>query len=391
MANTYDFDAVIDRRGTDSLKWRWYADHDVIPMTVADMDFASPPAVIEALQARVARGVFGYTFRPDELAEVIVAMLKNEHAWEVDPEWLVWLPSLHPGLNLACRAVGEEGEDVMTVVPVYPAFLVAPELSQRHLVTVPLAGDNGRWVFDFERLEDTITPRTRLFILCNPHNPVGRVYTREELHMLADICLRHNIIICSDEIHSSLVLDEDKRHIPIATLSPEIAGNTITLMAPSKTFNIPGLGYFFAIIPNNELRTRFTDIMKDFVPGGPGGPLAYVATIAAYRDSHDWHQALLAYLRRNRDAVERAVAEMPGLSMAHVEATYLAWVDARALGVEKPSEFFGEGGVRFNYGERFGGPGFVRFNFGCPRSRLQEALKRMKTQVTTGTKNRKSK
>jgi len=377
MANTahFDFDTVVDRRGTASLKWEKYGGRDVIPLWVADMDFRSPPAVIRALQQRVADGVFGYTVAPEELNAVVVAMLASRYDWKVNPEWLVWLPGLVCGLNVACRAVGEVGDDVMTAVPVYPPFLTAPANSRRNLIKVALKEKNNCWQFDFDRLARSITPATRLFILCNPHNPVGRVYTRDELAALAALCRKHDIVICSDEIHCDLILDGDKRHVPTATLDPETAARTITLMAPSKTFNVPGLGCAFAVISEEKLRARFKKAMAGIVPGV--NALGYTAARAAFADGADWQAALLEYLRGNRDAVAQTIARMPLLSMAPVEATYLAWIDTRAAGLKKPAAFFEAAGVGLQDGIEFDGPGFVRLNFGCPRSLLKEALDRM--------------
>jgi cystathionine beta-lyase len=377
MANKaqFDFDAVVERRGTASLKWEKYRGRDVIPLWVADMDFRSPPAVIRALQQRVADGVFGYTVAPEELNAVVVTMLESRYDWKVNPEWLVWLPGLVSGLNVACRAVGEVGDDVMTTVPAYPPFLTAPVNSRRNLIKVALKEQNNRWQFDFDRLARSITPATRLFILCNPHNPIGRVYTRDELAALAALCRKHDIVICSDEIHCDLILDGEKRHVPTATLDPETAARTITLMAPSKTFNVPGLGCAFAVISEEKLRARFKKAMAGIVPGV--NALGYAAARAAFADCADWQAALLEYLRGNRDAVAQTVARLPPLSMAPVEATYLAWIDTRAAGLQKPAAFFEAAGVGLQDGIEFDGPGFVRLNFGCPRSLLKEALDRM--------------
>jgi cystathionine beta-lyase len=377
MANKaqFDFDAVVERRGTASLKWEKYRGRDVIPLWVADMDFRSPPAVIRALQQRVADGVFGYTVVPEELNAVVVTMLESRYDWKVNPEWLVWLPGLVSGLNVACRAVGEVGDDVMTTVPAYPPFLTAPVNSRRNLIKVALKEQNNRWQFDFDRLAQSITPATRLFILCNPHNPIGRVYTRDELAALAALCRKHDIVICSDEIHCDLILDGEKRHVPTATLDPETAARTITLMAPSKTFNVPGLGCAFAVISEEKLRARFKKAMAGIVPGV--NALGYAAARAAFADCADWQAALLEYLRGNRDAVAQTVARLPPLSMAPVEATYLAWIDTRAAGLQKPAAFFEAAGVGLQDGIEFDGPGFVRLNFGCPRSVLKEALDRM--------------
>jgi cysteine-S-conjugate beta-lyase len=264
-------------------------------------------------------------------------------------------------------------EEVMTAVPVYPPFLTAPGLSRRKLTTLPLIREAGRWTLDFDRLASLITPATRLFLLCNPHNPVGTVFTRQELATLAGISEKYNLIICSDEIHCGLVLDPDKVHVPIATLDPAIAHRTVTLMSPSKTFNLPGCA--FAIIPAEPLRRKFRRAMAGMVPGP--NLFSCTAALAAYRDGGPWRRALLAYLRGNRDRVSRAIHRMPGLSMDHVEATYLAWIDTRGAGKAEPGKFFEKAGVGLGDGADFGGPGFVRLGFGCPQGTLAEALTRM--------------
>ena len=374
-SDPYSFDNVFERRGTCSAKWDKDKQQDIIPLWLADMDFRSPPAVIAALHQRVAHGVFGYSTAPDELITLVLSMLRTAYGWEVQPAWLVWLPGLVTGLNVICRAAAARGEAVLTAVPVYPPFLTAPRLSHRQLTTLPLMREAGRWTFDFDRLESLITPRTRLFLLCNPHNPVGRVFTREELARLAMLCDKYNLIICSDEIHCGLVLDPDKVHVPIATLGPAIANRTVTFMSPSKTFNLPGLGCAFAIIPAEQLRERFCRTMAGIVPGV--NLLSYSAALAAYRDGSDWHTALLAYLRRNRDLVSQALHRLPGLSMDHVEATYLAWIDTRGAGMAEPGKFFEKAGVGLADGSAFGGPGFVRLSFACPQATLAEALTRM--------------
>jgi cysteine-S-conjugate beta-lyase len=372
-----DFDEVIDRRGTSSEKWEKYRGRDVIPMWVADMDFRSPPAVIEALHRRAAHGVFGYTGAPPELIEAVVSMLARDHGWRVDPGWIVWLPGLVCGLNVTCRAVGDDGDEVATLTPVYPPFLSAPKNSRRAVVRVPLREDSNRWSIDFERLEAALTPRTRLFMLCNPHNPVGRVFDREELRRLSRLCLRRGLVICADEIHCGLMLDPDKRHSPMAALDPEVAERTITLMSPSKTFNLAGLGCAFAVIPSAELRGRFLQAKAGIVP--MLNPFGYLAAAVAYRDCEGWRLALIDYLRGNRDLLAGALSRMPGgLSMAPVEGTYLAWIDVRAAGLENPVGFFEEAGVGVQDGRDFDGTGFVRLNFGCPRAVLNEALTRMR-------------
>jgi cysteine-S-conjugate beta-lyase len=375
------FDHVVDRRGTYSAKWDKYRGKDIIPLWLADMDFPAPPAVREALRRRVEHGVFGYPAVPDELISVVLAMLWSTYGWKVEPEWLVWLPGLVTGLNVVCRAAAARGDEVMTAVPIYPPFLSAPRLSRRRLLTVPLAVSGGAWTLDCDGIESLISPRTKLFLLCNPHNPVGRVFSRAELTRLAAICDKHDLIICSDEIHCGLVLDPDKTHVPIATLDPAIARRTVTFMSPSKTFNLPGLGCAFAIIPEAQVRKRFREAMAGIVPGV--NLFGYIAALAAYRDGSEWRAALLNYLRQNRDFLANAIDSMPGLLMHHVEATYLGWIDTRAAGLEDPVTFFEAAGVGLADGAAFGGPGFVRLCFACPRPTLSEALGRMRCALAS--------
>jgi cystathionine beta-lyase len=375
----FDFDTPIDRRGTDSIKWDRYQGRDVIPMWVADMDFASPPGVLEALRRRVDHGVFGYPTAPAELTDAVRGRLLRGYGWAVDPAWIVWLPGLVPGIHLSCRAVGDDGDEVLTQTPVYPPFLTAPAPSRRALVTVPLTVTAGRWEMDVGRIASAVTPRTRLFLLCNPHNPTGRVFTREELEPLARLCLERGLVLCSDEIHCDLILDARRRHVPSATLDPEIAARTITLLAPSKTYNIAGLGCSLAVIPDAGLRRRFEQARRGIVAGV--NALGYVAALAAYRNGEPWLTALRDYLRVNRDLVAESIGRLPGLTTWVPEATYLAWVDARGLGVPDPAAFFEAHGVGLSDGREFGDPGFVRLNYGCPRERLREALERMARAV----------
>jgi cystathionine beta-lyase len=375
----FDFDTPINRRGTYSEKWDRYRDTDVIPLWVADMDFASPPAVLQALRERIDHGVLGYTAVPAPLLQVFCEHVRDNYQWTIDPEWLVFIPGLVCGLNITCAAIGQAGESVLTATPVYPPFFSAPRNMGRRIMRVPLARSGGRWQMDFEAFERAVQPDTRLFLLCNPHNPVGRCFDKDELLATAAFCERHDLVICADEIHNELVLDPDKRHIPIASLDADIARRTITLMAPSKTYNIPGLGASVAIISDPTLRARFRKAMAGIVPHV--NLLGLVAALAAYRDCRPWRDELLAYLRENRDLVDREIANIPGLSVSPVEATYLSWIDARALPVESATGFFEKAGVGLSDGAPFAGTGYVRLNFGCPRSLLVQALDRMKTAV----------
>lgn len=372
---TQDFDKVISRKGTASAKWDKYGDRDIIPMWVADMDFACAPPIVEALRTRVDHPIYGYSNPPSGLIEATLAHLQDEYGWRVDPDWIVWLPGLVVGLNAVCRAYGREGADIITAVPIYPPFLSAPVNAARNAVTVQMSEANGVWSWDLEALESSITPSTRLLLLCNPHNPVGRVFTPDELRAIAEICKRHDIVMCSDEIHAGLVLDQDKHHVPLAMLGDEIASNTVTLMSASKTFNVPALGCAYAIVSNPELRAKLKKATAGIVHHV--GLMGFVATEAAYRHGKPWQLELLDYLRANRDLVEREVAKMKGLRVWHAEATYLSWIEARGLNTDDPAGLFNEAGVGLYDGTLFGAPGYLRLNFACPRPLLEKALERM--------------
>ncbi|MCB1941197.1 MAG: putative C-S lyase [Candidatus Accumulibacter sp.] len=369
----FDFERVIDRRGGDSVKWNKYAGRDVLPMWVADMDFAAPPAIIEALEKRIAHGCFGYAAPTPALYDAVLGHLRRAYGWRVEADWLVWLPGMVSGLNIACRAVAG---DVVTATPIYPPFLSAPRLADRRLTTAELSLSGGRWGWDFAALTAALQPSSRLLLLCHPHNPVGRAWHEHELAEIAAFCKRHELTVCSDEIHCDLLLDEHRQHLPLATIDGDLARHSITLMAPSKTWNIPGLGCAFAVISEAALRRRFIDAMRGIVPHV--NVLGLVATEAAYRHGDDWRRALLAVLRSNRDRLAAALSGIPGLRQTHVEATYLAWIDARGLGVDDPAAFFEAAGVGLSNGADFGLPGWLRLNFGCPRTTLDTAIERLR-------------
>ncbi len=381
---TFDFDHPPERRGTDSQKWQKYAGRDILPLWVADMDFVSPPAITAALQQRVAHGIYGYARPVKSTTDTIVAALAQRYGWRIDPTWIVWLPGLVVGLNVVARAFADAGDEVLTLAPVYPPFMTAPKNGARLSVQVPFELHDGTWRINWEALERAVTPRTRLFYLCNPHNPLARVWRREELTRLAAFCQQHKLILCSDEIHCDLILDPGLPHVPTALISPEIASRSITLMAPSKTYNVPGLGTSFAIIPDALRRTRFVHATAGIV--AEVNTLGYTACEAAYRDCEPWRQALLAYLRDNRDYLTDYVArELPGIKIeAPIEATYLAWLNVSTLGLADPAGHFEKHGVGLSDGVFFGAPPgrYVRLNFGCPRATLAEALRRLKAALT---------
>lgn len=379
----YNFDELLDRQHTESVKWGVF-EPDVLPMWVADMDFRSPEPVIQALRERVAHGVFGYALEMPALRETIQNHLLEKYNWAVSTEEIVLVPGVVTGFNMACHLFSDQGGAALIQTPVYFPFLSAPANAglQRQEMELTRAAD-GSYQIDFDRFEEAITDQTRLFILCNPHNPVGRVFRRDELERMAEICLRHNVLICSDEIHGDLIFS-GQRHIPLAALTPEIARSTITLMAPSKTYNIAGLDCSFAVIQDPELRRRFQAAGKGLV--GHVNLMGLVAALAAYQSGQDWLDQVLAYLEANRDYLYQAVnQELPGVHMRKPEGTYLAWLDCREAELaESPQKFFLEKArVALNDGAAFGkgGEGFVRFNFGCPRAMIEEALARMKSAL----------
>lgn len=367
-----DFDRIIDRSDTSSSKWEKYAGRDILPFWVADMEFPAPAFVLDAIRERLTHEIIGYTRVPESLNTAFQSWLQRACNWTVPEEWLVWVPGVVPGFNLAARAVREPGGAILIPTPVYYPFLSVPRNVGQESQTVALAPDEqGRWSMDFDALQHTVTGASRLMMFCNPQNPTGRVYSKAELTALADFCMEHNLTLCSDEIHCSLVLDEHTRHIPIASLSPEIADRTITLYAATKTYNIPGLPCAVAVIPNPDLRHAFERAMADLVPGV--GPLAIAASTAAYSDESDYLDELKVYLRGNLARLQ----EVTGQRMAQLEGTYLGWIDMRdTAAAERPGAFFEDHGLGLSDGAAFGGPGYVRFNFACPRAFLEQGLER---------------
>ena len=375
----FNFDIPVDRQGTHSLRWEKYAGRDVLPLWVADMDFRSPPAVIDALRRRVEHGVYGYTLPPPELRELIVERMQRLYGWDVRPDWIVFLPGVVSGLYLAANRLTRAEEHILSPSPVYYHLFRAAQSAPRAWTDVPMLLERGRWVWDELQLAAAVKPNSRMLMLCNPHNPGGTIYSRDELARIAAFAAKHELLICSDEIHCDLLLDQNKPHLPIASLAPEISRRTITLMAPSKTFNIAGTGMGFAIIEDAGMRQAFSFDLKKSVHDAT--LFGYVAGQAAYRDGGPWLEALLDYLRGNRDLLQAAVARLPGIEMAHLESTYLAWIDCSGLGLADPHAHFLKHGLGVSPGADFGAPQFVRLNFGTQRSLLSEAITRMERAV----------
>ena len=380
MTKEVNFDELVDRTDTDSNKWDKYQGTDILPLWVADSDFPVADEIVQALHRRIDHRIFGYTHPSRRLTELVVERMQRLYQWQIRPEWLVWVPSVVGSLNLACRSVGSADDSVFIPSVIYPPFRDAPELSERRGRPVPMLQHNRRWVIDFEWLEQNISAEARLLLFCNPQNPGGSVYTREELSRLAEIAVATDMIICSDEIHSDLVLEPGLGHTPIASLNEDIANRSITLMGISKSFNTAGLGCSFAIIPQRELRHRFKKAAQGIMPYV--NTLGYTATQAAYESGDNWNRQQVDYLRANRDYLHHEINNIPGLRLDITEATYLAWFDVSALNLDKPVAFFEKAGVGLSAGRDFGDDRFMRLNFGCPRSLLEEAVTRIRLAVS---------
>lgn len=372
-----------DRRNTDSVKWGLF-EEDVLPLWVADMDFTSPPAVIEALHQRVAHGVFGYALDFKELKELVVARMELLYGWKITPDDILLAPEVVSGFNLTCQAVTQPGESILLQPPVYPPFFEAPvKAGARAVYNNIQPGADGNYRVDLDAFSSAVETDTRALLLCNPHNPLGRVFSREELSGMAECCLRHEMVIIADEIHSDLVYS-GYQHIPIASLDKEIAASTVTLIAPSKTFNIAGLDCSILICQNRDLKKRIKEARRGLMGGV--NLLGMTAAEAAYRDGASWLIEVLTYLEANRDHLMTYLNEkLPAIHMVKPEATYLAWLDCRDLGLEIPpcEHFHARARVALNEGRDFGEPGngFVRLNFGCSREMLDEALERMRQSL----------
>ncbi|MCU5775909.1 PatB family C-S lyase [Erwiniaceae bacterium BAC15a-03b] len=377
----FNFDQWIDRRHSDSVKWHKYGDRDVLPLWVADSDFRAPDCIISALQQRVEHGIFGYGDTPHELINIVIKRMAERYNWQVEAEWLVFLPGVVSGLNLSVRAFTGAGEGTIAPTPIYPPFRHAAKLADRSQLSLQMRLQQGRWLMDLEAAAPQLTGSEKLLMLCNPQNPGGTVYRRAELEAQLAFARRHDLIVCSDEIHCDLLLEPGVQHIPFASLSEDAARRSITLMSPSKTFNIAGLGASLAIIPDKDLRERFKRVRKGIVPDVD--ILALVAATAAWRDGQPWLDAQLDYLRENRDLLVARVNALDGLSMVAPEGSYLGWIDAHKLSVASPAIWFEKHGLGFSPGRDFGDDAFVRFNFGCTRATLNEAISRMERAVST--------
>ena len=381
MSHTYNFDTCPERTGYGSLKWDKYKGRDILPLWVADMDFVTAPEILEALQHRLDHGVFGYTIPHEAPIEAVINYLDRQHGYSARAAWLNFLPGLVPAINLCCHAFTEPGDSVMTATPVYPPFISAPDYAERELIKVPLCLDSeDRWTLDIAAMEAAIQAHTKIFVLCSPHNPVGRVFSKEELTALADFCERHDLILISDEIHCDLVFDAEAKHTLTATLSEQIANRTVTLMAPSKTYNLPGLACAFSVIENTKLRAQFQKTIRGIIT--EVNCFGYAGITAAYDHGEPWRQALLTYLRNNYNFIYDFISrEIPEITFRPMESTYLAWLDVSKLGIKDPVRHFEKHGVGLTDGTPFDGHQHLRLNFGCPHSRLEEGLEKIKAAL----------
>ena len=372
------FDHIIDRKSTYAYKWERYKGQDILPMWIADTEFCCAPAILHALKARVEHGLLGYTLPAHDQGanQAVVNWLSRQYDWKIEQDWIVWTPGVVPAFNVVCKAYCQVGDKVLVQTPNYPPLLAAPKLNGLERVDIDTVEVDHRWTLDFAQLEEQAAdPKCKLFIICNPMNPVGSVLREDELQRVAGICLANDVLLCSDEIHCDLILDEKAKHIPAGKL-PQLSDSSITLMAASKTFNVAGLGTSFAIIPNRKLRQRFNASAQGIMPWP--NVLGLVATQAAFTECDEWHQAELTYLRANRDYLVEQINAIDGLRILRPEATFLAWIDASGLHVEDPQAYFESKGVGPSAGIDFGDKGFVRINFGCPRVYLEQLISCLK-------------
>ena len=387
----YDFDEVYNRHNTNSIKWDFMekfmgvSSDSAIPMWVADMDFRAPAEVISAVKKVAEHGIYGYSSFPNSYYEAYIEWMQRHHRWNVEKDWIVFTPGVVPALNIAVQTFSDPGDEVILQTPIYYPFLYAVKNNQRRILDNPLALSDGKYVMDYDDLLSKINARTKILLLCSPQNPRGRVWTKEELRRLGDICLEKGIIVIADEIHEDIVY-HGYQHTPFADICPEFAQNSVTCTGISKTFNLPGLEMSNIVIPNTEIRKRFRETVSSCGIGLPN-IFGVAATEAAYRYGDEWLEQVLEYLEGNlKRLTEFFENRLPEIKVFPIEGTYLAWLDCRGLSVE-PSEVNSflckVAKVVIEDGKIFGcrEDGFVRMSFACPRSVLEEALGRIENAV----------
>lgn len=382
VEKNYNFDEIIDRHHTDAIKIErckaLFGTEDVLPLWVADMDFRTPDFILESIQKRCEHPILGYSKLPKGFIPALTNWIKELHQWEVKREWVGFLPGIVSGIAFAVETFSEVGDEIIIQPPVYYPFIDVVNKNNRQLICNQLKEVNGKFEMDFGDLEKKITTKTRMFILCNPHNPGGRAWDKETLNRLSEICFKNNIVVISDEIHSDLVL-HGKKHIPFASISENAANISLTYMAPTKTFNMPGLVSSSYIIPNAELRSKFVNYLEKTEQTG-GNIFAYVATQAAYENGREWRKQMLEYVQGNIDFVVGFLKQnIPQVKPMIPEATYLIWLDCKDLRMETDdlqSFFVHKAGLGLNKGTIFGAGGeyHLRLNSACPRSILEKAM-----------------
>lgn len=376
---TFDFDQIIDRRNSDSIKWNKYRNSDILPLWIADSDFLTAPCIINALKKRVQHGIFGYGLIPEKFFDVTISWIKNHYNWSIKKNWIILLPGVVTGLNLCVRTFTNANEKIITPIPIYPPFRQASILAKRKQLNFSLHLKNNRWLMNFEHYIPFMTGNEKLLMLCNPQNPGGTVYRKYELEEQLKFAQDYNLIVCSDEIHCDLILEPGLKHIPFASLNKDAEQRTITLMSPSKTFNIAGLGAAIAIIPNALLRAKFQKMRSGIVPNVD--ILSLTAAMSAWSDGQNWLTAQLKYLKKNRDKLIKFIQETKNISINKQEATYLAWINIKNLGMKDSEKWFKKYGLIFSSGKDFGDKNFIRFNFACSQKILINAIFRFKKAI----------
>jgi len=385
----YNFNEDYNRKNTSCVKWdlaeAYFQAKDLLPMWVADMDFKTPDFIVEAIKKRAAHEIYGYTIRPESYYSSLINWISDKHGWHIEKDWIIFSPGIVPAVNIAVMAYTQPGDKVIVQPPVYFPFFSAVQDNGRQLVYNQLNLENGRYAMDFDDLENKIDHRTRMIVISNPHNPGGSVWTKEELTRLGEICIKNNVLLISDEIHSDLVISP-LQHTVAANISENIAKVTISMMAPSKTFNLAGMATSSVIISNPQLRSAF-QVMLDRVHVGMGNLFGMVASEAAYTHGKDWLDQMLKYVKGNLDFLEDYLKSyIPQVGMIRPEATYLVWLDFRELGLNKEELkkfILKKAKLGLNDGPVFGpgGEGFQRMNVACPRSIVVEAMERLKRAV----------
>lgn len=372
----YNFDEYINRYNTNSVKWDKYNNKKIIPLWIADSDFRSPSCIIDALKKRLQHGIFGYGNISTKLIDIFLKKLEKNYKWKVEPDWLIFLPGVVSGLNLCVKAFTKKNEGTISPSPIYLPFRQASIFNKRYQINLPLVLKKNRWLMDLKKFENNKKGKEKLLMLCNPQNPGGTVYKKKELQEQLLFAQNNNLIVCSDEVHCELLLEPNILHIPFASLNEDAAQRSITLMSPSKTFNIAGLGIAIAIIPNKYLRKRFKNFARGIIPNV--NILAIIAATSAWQDGEIWLTQQLKYLRKNRDLLVSEINNTKILSMVSPEGTYLGWIDAHLLNFSNPAIWFEKIGIGLSPGINFGEKNFVRFNFACSKKILIKAINRIK-------------